>query len=195
LITLGVITDTHVPDRAERLAPQALDVFRQAKVDAILHAGDVCVQGALDDLAKIAPVHAVFGNRDVYRLPELPIHQTLTFNGVKVGLAHGHENWKNYVTDKFVIAFTGLRPEPYIRRLLPVFPDADVIVFGHLHIPVQKWVNGKLFFNPGSACCPYRWGKYPPAVGLLYIEGKGKISAEIVPFSPKAEIMPTPEAS
>jgi hypothetical protein len=31
------------------------------------------------------------------------------------------------------------------------FPDADVVVFGHSHTPLNDWHDGQLLFNPGSA--------------------------------------------
>ena len=64
MITLGVVADTHVPDRARQINPDLLRVLRQAQVQAILHAGDVCSQVVLDQLGQIAPVYAVRGNRD-----------------------------------------------------------------------------------------------------------------------------------
>ena len=182
MVTLGVIADTHVPARAPPAPRRALEIFQQAGVQAILHAGDVCQQSVLDELAQVAPVHAVFGNRDIFYLPGLPMHLTLTLEGVTVGMAHGHENWKNYFTDKVEIVFRGLRQEPYLQRLRAIFPQAEVIVFGHLHIPVQAQVDGKLFFNPGSACCPFRPRKNPPAVGLLHLGGPERVRSEIIPL-------------
>ena len=58
MTTLGVIADTHVPDRRPDLDPQILPIFLQAKVQTILHAGDVSSQKVLDQLSQIAPVLA-----------------------------------------------------------------------------------------------------------------------------------------
>ena len=49
MITLGVVADTHVPDRMQALPAAALEALQG--VDAILHAGDVCVRPVLDTLA------------------------------------------------------------------------------------------------------------------------------------------------
>ena len=68
MVTLGVVTDSHVPDRMRAL-PDALWPAL-AGVDAILHAGDVCVPRVLAALEQVAPVYAVAGNRDIFlRLP------------------------------------------------------------------------------------------------------------------------------
>ena len=41
MTSLGVLADTHIPDRVPELDPQIIQVFRRAGVAAILHAGDV----------------------------------------------------------------------------------------------------------------------------------------------------------
>ncbi len=64
---LGVVADTHVPDKAKTLNPQVLAILRQAEVSAILHAGDISSPGVLTALGEIAPVYAVLGNRDWVR--------------------------------------------------------------------------------------------------------------------------------
>ena len=71
-LTLGVISDTHVPDRVRQLDPQAFGIFQAAGVQAILHAGDVSGPQLLAQLEQIAPVYAVKGNRDFLWLPHLP---------------------------------------------------------------------------------------------------------------------------
>jgi putative phosphoesterase len=182
MITLGIIGDTHVPDRRAGVNPLALDIFRQAEVGAILHAGDVSVRRVLSELEEIAPVHAVRGNRDWISLSSLPFRKVLTFEGIRLGMVHGHGTVLEYLFDKVDYVIHGLDQERYKRRALATFPDVDVVVFGHLHIPVNEWVGNRLLFNPGSACCP-DIGRYRPAIGLLRIEGPGKLHAEIVPLT------------
>ena len=178
MAVIGVISDTHVPDRAPALHPRVLQVFRQAGVERILHDGDVMVPGVLDELARVAPVQAVRGNRDFFALRHLPTSLSLECEGVKIGLAHGHGSWDIYLKDKMDISLYGKRAGRYLQRMLLAFPEADVIVFGHLHVPGSLWLEGKLVFNPGSACCP--WPKaHPPTVGLLHIQG-GKAQGEII---------------
>ncbi len=66
MTTLGLISDTHIPDRAAELNPRVLQIFEEARVSQILHAGDIMNQTVLDELAQVAPVQAVCGNRDVW---------------------------------------------------------------------------------------------------------------------------------
>ena len=179
MITLGLIADTHVPDRAVRLHPNVLPVFRRAGVQAILHAGDVSVPRLLDELGTVAPVHAVRGNRDLYRLGRLPGKLQLEFGGVSIGLVHGHGNLLSYLVEKPRNLLFGLDEEIYIRYALSVFPEVQVIVFGHMHRVVNQRREGKLMVDPGSACCVLDKEK-GPSVGLLHIHDGGQVEAEII---------------
>lgn len=179
MITLGILADTHIPDRVRKLDLKVLSIFRRAGVQAILHAGDVSIPGVLEQLGELAPVYAVQGNRDWVRLGSLPRSINLTFGGVQIGMTHGHGTWRNYMVDKAYYAVEGLQPDRYLRRLLAAFPSARVIIFGHLHLPLNAWFGNQLLFNPGSACCP---GKKHPfrSIGLLYIDEKSAVEAEII---------------
>src|SRR5512142_1068996 len=129
--TIGVISDTHVPDRAPDLKPWIIPLFRLHNVEAILHGGDVCIPAVLEELEKVAPVYAVRGNRDIWRLRHLPRTQTLSVGGVKVGLSHGHGHWWNYLLDKAYTLLFGLHTDRNLRYVFRDFPDAQIVVFGH----------------------------------------------------------------
>ena len=178
MIILGVLADTHVPDRARGLNPKVAEVFREAGVHAILHAGDISIPSVLEELTSIAPVTAVQGNRDWYRLSELPGKQSLSFEGVSVGLIHGHGSLKDYLIDKAHYLIYGIQEEVYIRRVMGVFPQAQVIVYGHTHLPRNACIGGKLLFNPGSACCVQE-NSARPSLGLLRLH-QGQAVGEIL---------------
>jgi putative phosphoesterase len=179
MTVIGVISDTHVPDRVSRLEPRAVEVFRQAGVEAILHAGDVSVPRVLEELGKVAPVHAVRGNRDIFSLAYLPLQIRLNIQGVSIGMAHGHGTLTNYLTDKMRWMFSETKYGRYFKRMLETFPDVDVVVFGHLHAPYRVYLEGKLVLNPGSAS--FLWPrKYPPSVGLLKISEGKRVEGEII---------------
>ncbi len=178
-LTLGLIADTHVPDRRRDLHPSVLRVFEDAKVTHILHAGDISVPRVLAELATIAPVTAVRGNRDWFGARELPYSRMLDFEGVSVGLTHGHGSWSQYFQDKLRFLIFGPRSfEHFLSRAVGLVGEADVVIFGHNHEPMIKTVDGKLVVNPGSACCQVLPGK-PPTVALLHIDN-GNARAEIV---------------
>ena len=173
MTTLGVLGDTHIPDREPQLKPRVFEIFRQAQVEAILHAGDVSIQRVLEELEQVAPVYAVQGNRDIFYLRRLPMRLDLKFDGVTIGMAHGHGSFSRYMVDKIHRAIRGRLVEIYLKRMLLMFPDADVIVFGHLHVPCNFYLEGKLLFNPGSTSYPWPRGD-PATIGLLHL-GEGNI--------------------
>jgi hypothetical protein len=149
-----------------------------AGVHAILHAGDVSTPQVLAELNSIAPVTAVRGNRDWYRLSELPAQCRLNFEGVEIGLTHGHGRLRDYLVDKAHYLAFGIQEERFIRRVMGDFPDAQVIVFGHTHLQLNAIRGGKLLFNPGSACC-LQADSSKPSLGLLRLH-QGKVEGEIV---------------
>jgi putative phosphoesterase len=139
-----VLADTHI--RRSALAtprtgplgplgrlPDAAYAHLEA-ADVILHAGDVLVGEVLDELGGFAPVHAVLGNNDAELGGVLPETQSIEIAGVRIAMVH----------DSGAAAGRAARLH---RR----FPDADVVVFGHSHIPWHhSGVDGQLLFNPGS---------------------------------------------
>jgi uncharacterized protein len=175
-LTLGVIADTHIPDRMRALPRQVGDVFQG--VTAILHAGDVSSPRVLEELERLAPVYAVAGNRDFPRL-RLPKDRVLEFGGVRIGLTHGHGDWGRYLYEK-VRYITGYYDGPrYVRLARARFGEVDVVVFGHTHRAVCTQKDGALVFNPGSVGPDYYAPNFAPAVGLLRITD-GQVSARIV---------------
>lgn len=77
---VGVLADTHGffdPALRQRLAG----------VECILHAGDIDSQSVLDELAEIAPVHAVRGNVDPADL-DIPLSLTLRLEGAQIQMQH-----------------------------------------------------------------------------------------------------------
>jgi len=170
MATLGVLSDTHIPDRARLLPPRLLEIFRTEEVDAILHAGDICTPSVIQELEEIAPVHAVRGNRDIYALRHLPAQVNLTFAGFKVGMVHGHGRLHNYLADKARFLVFGLQEDRYRKRVIKALPGVDVMVFGHLHRRINEWSEGVLLLNPGSACCPDGNAGNPPSLAVLRLQ-------------------------
>lgn len=181
LLTVGIIADTHIPDRVSDLHPDILPLFRSAGVSHILHAGDISLPGVLDLLRQVAPVTAVRGNRDILT-GSLRILEELELGGVRINLLHGHGGWMRYFWDKMLHFRYGYQLERYVPYLLHSSQDAQVVIFGHTHRPVIAWREGRLLINPGSSS----FGISPdglPTVGLLYIYPGKKFQAEIVPLN------------
>jgi putative phosphoesterase len=179
LLTVGVISDTHIPDRVDRIHPQILPAFRAAHVDQILHAGDISVPSVLAELEQVAPVLAVRGNRDLIFDRSLPNLRVLELAGVKVALMHGHGGWINYFRDKMVYLHSGYQLDRYIPKILNTAPGARVYIFGHTHFPENFWQDGKLIFNPGAAGSSIS-RNLAPSVGILRFYAGGNVEGEII---------------
>ncbi len=181
-VTLGVLADTHVPDRVPRLPAAVADVFRQAEVRAILHAGDVSSPQVLRDLARIAPVYAVRGNRDLFLGFSLPAVYRFRIGPWRIALLHGHHSMLRYVWDKlrFLLGFP-LTFRFIERRAVYQVPWAHVVILGHTHAPVLYRYQGRWVFNPGSPTTPpFGRGPAPPTVGLLHVTQEARLRFEFV---------------
>ena len=151
-IRVAVLADTHVRDIGGTNLPEAAWSVLSG-VDVILHAGDITGQKLLDELQALAPVHAVRGNNDT-ALSALPETCELELERVHVSMIHD----------------SGPR-RGREARLHRRFPRADLIVFGHSHIPWDtSGIDGQRLFNPGSATLrrrqPHR------TMGVLTISGR-----------------------
>jgi putative phosphoesterase len=176
---VGVISDTHIPDRVNELHPDLISGLRVAQVSTILHAGDISIPSVLRQLEEIAPVYAVRGNRDFTFAGVLPWIQKLTFLGVPLTLVHGMGTWRNYFFDKFKYALTGYRLGRYQGYMRRSVADAKVVVYGHTHHAENKWQDGRLWFNPGSAVHG-DWYTHSPSYGLLHFSQDGAVVGEII---------------
>lgn len=179
MIRLGVLSDTHVPDRSRRLDPQILARYKDLKVHAILHAGDVSSPVVLRDLEEVAPVYAARGNRDWFLLHSLPAVVQLTFYGVPVLLTHGHGSLLTYLRDRVYFMRHGYQLQRYQTRIASEYPDSRVIIFGHTHHALNQWVDGRLLFNPGCAHLPNEIND-PPSIGFIQIHPEGTVKAELI---------------
>jgi putative phosphoesterase len=180
LITVGVISDTHIPDRVDRINPEILAGLHSAGVSRIFHAGDISMLAVLDELGSIAPVDAVRGNRDLVIGKNLPMVKVVDLAGVRIAIMHGHGGWKNYLIDKFVYYQHGYILDRYLPVLLNTVPDAEVVIFGHTHYPENVRFAARMVFNPGSASSSISRKLYP-SYGLLRFFPGGKVEGEIIP--------------
>lgn len=157
-----MVADTHLRGGIERLPAPLLEAI--AGAGAVVHAGDVVSAEALEGLRRLAPLHAVRGNNDRELARLLPEELTVDLDGVKVAVVHDSGDSRGRAA-----------------RLARRFPEAQVVVFGHSHVPVDEpGAGGQLLFNPGS---PTQRRRQPfPTFGRLRIE-EGRIrSHEIVPL-------------
>ncbi|MFE7646870.1 metallophosphoesterase family protein [Streptomyces phaeoluteigriseus] len=131
---LLLMSDTHLPKRAKALPEPLLEALPQA--DVVVHAGDWVDTDTLDLLERRSRrLIGVYGNNDGpglrARLPEVAY---VDLGGLRFGVIH--ETGPAQGRD---------------ARCAARFPDLDVLVFGHSHIPWDTTAPGGLrLLNPGS---------------------------------------------
>ena len=134
LVRLLIISDTHLPARARDMPAEVWDEVD--RVDVVIHAGDWVSSRALDELeARARRLIGVYGNNDGpdlrRRLPEVA---RVTLDGLRLAVIHETGGKKG-------------REE----RADSAFPDVDLLVFGHSHIPWDtRSPAGMRLLNPGS---------------------------------------------
>lgn len=162
---LLLLSDTHVPVRARALPDQVWRAVDDA--DVVVHAGDWVSAELLDALeARAARLVGVAGNNDGpdlhARLPEVA---RTTVEGLRLAVVHetGGKDGRE-------------------RRADAAFPDVDVLVFGHSHIPWDTTSPGGLrLLNPGS---PTDRRRQPAGTFLTAVVDDGALrDVELVPVA------------
>ena len=155
---IGVISDTHLKEPSAGLMELAKSIFKD--VDMILHAGDLVSLRILKAFHD-KKVVAVRGNMD---LPDsegvLQGQEIIEVEGFRIGLIHG---WGSPID-----------LEEKIRKKLN---NVHVIVYGHSHVPANHFVDGVLFFNPGSFGSGRSGSGW--SVGILHVQADG-VRGEII---------------
>lgn len=167
---IGVLADTHVPDRRRSLPPSVLEMF--STVEIVLHAGDITRMDLLQQLQeRVSLTFAVYGEHDPELVRTLLQEiQVLEFAGVRIGLIHGNRDSRTEFKERVRGWFRPWAYTPeYLSYILSHFTNVDAIVFGHTHVPYAKVHEGVFLFNPGSLVP--RSGE--PSVGMLEIDSRG----------------------
>ena len=131
---LLLLADTHIPRRARDLPAQVWDEVESA--DIVIHAGDWVEVDLLDQLAARARrLIACWGNNDGHDLrTRLPERADVTLDGLRFTVVHetGSASGRE-------------------ARMAQSYPETDVLVFGHSHIPWDTTARtGLRLLNPGS---------------------------------------------
>ena len=130
-VRLAAVSDTH-----SRPHPATVTRLAEMAPDAILHAGDVGDLAVLDELARIAPIHAVRGNIDTRGdLPDVLVLDIASATPLRILLTH--------------IAVYGPKLRTPVARIAQA-EGATLIICGHSHVPFIGVDRGITMFNPGS---------------------------------------------
>ncbi len=158
---LAIISDTHMPRGGRRLPGACVERLRAA--DLILHAGDLVTPEVLEELRGYGEVSAIHGNVDVPDVrATLPTRLVVEVGGARIGMVHDAGPAKGR-----------------LRRMRALFPQADVVVFGHSHVPLHEIDpdSGFQIFNPGS---PTERRRAPHhTMGLARVDG-GRVELELI---------------
>ena len=143
---IGVFSDSHGD-----ISPAKRFFDRLSPLDCIFHLGDFAADG--EKLAKLfnCPVYAVRGNCD-YRSGE-SLERVVDLGGKRFLLTHGHQY---YFTDALLYRGEEVR--------------ADMVLYGHTHVPDLGADGARLILNPGSLSRPR--GGSVDSCALILIEGK-----------------------
>lgn len=152
---IGILSDTHGDLVAAKLA-----VSKMGSINCLLHAGDYYRDAEALGKEYDFPIYAVVGNGDWSMTA--PEDLIITGAGKRIWLTHGHT----------------YRVKRGHQTLLAqaVEHNADIVVYGHTHLPAIKWLDGILLFNPGSTSYPR--GDTGASYGMLKIR-RGKIIPKI----------------
>ena len=143
---------------------KVLDAFERIGAERLILLGDLLYHGPRNDLPREYEPKQVFamlneyrdriwavrGNCDsevdqmVLRFPIMADYAVLALNGKTLYATHGHI---------------------YNEENLPPLQPGDAMIFGHIHLPVARAMDGHYLLNPGSAALPK--GGNPPSYAVL----------------------------
>ena len=133
-LNLVLVADTHVPKRARSLPAQVWSAAESA--DVVFHAGDWVSASLLEEFQQRSrSLVGVYGNNDGPELRgRLPETAEITLEGVRFAMVHETGQTKGREA-----------------RCEALYPEADVLIFGHSHIPWDTTTpRGLRLLNPGS---------------------------------------------
>jgi hypothetical protein len=141
-ILIGLLSDTHVPQRTNKVPDVVIDDFKNRNVDYVFHMGDFTsywVYKNLIDIFGKDKVVAVCGNMDIDSDLKkiLPSKLELKIYDHNVLMIHGMGG-PNIIVKRL------------IKKLDLLNSSFNLVIFGHTHRPVNETSNGILFFNPGT---------------------------------------------
>jgi putative phosphoesterase len=146
-----IVSDTHGRDH---YLLKTLEKVRP--IDMLIHLGDF--EGGEEYIRSIAncPTEMVSGNNDFFN--GLPKEKIIRIGKYTVVLTHGHRYGVNYSLSGVLELAQGHK--------------ADIVMFGHTHMPIIDLSNGVWAINPGSLALPRQLGKIPTFI-IMDIDSRG----------------------
>ncbi|WP_035074681.1 YfcE family phosphodiesterase [Maridesulfovibrio zosterae] len=159
---IAVISDTHLREPNKRLT----EVFNThlADTDLLLHCGDLVSFSVWQFFCQHPNFHAALGNCDEWQLSDyLQALQSVSFHGLKIGIAHG---W-------------GSRSQVSLNVVQSFGTGYDLVCYGHTHIRDWSIVRGVQMLNPGSLTSPR--DDLPPSVAIVSVDDEENMECTFIP--------------
>ncbi len=159
---IAVISDSHVPYRADEIPEQFLE--RAGEAELVVHCGDFETREVYERLDALADeLVAVKGNCDRF---QLDVSQTFEREGVRFGVYHG----------------SGITPRGHHPTLVETAKklDVDVLLHGHTHEQEAVKVDGKVLLNPGSCTGVGGGTATESAPSMMVVEPGEKLAARLL---------------
>lgn len=128
---IAVISDSHIPRRADDMPDEFYRVLEEA--EKIVHCGDFVSKHFKEEIEGYGDLTAVKGNCDQF---ELEPSETFEKEGIKIGVYHG----------------SGITPRGHHPTLVKTAEtlSCDLLFHGHSHQEEAVKEDGKILVNPGS---------------------------------------------
>jgi hypothetical protein len=126
---IAILSDSH---RKTDLTLDALSMLKDKGARYLIHAGDLEIEENLEALKNSGLTYvSVFGNND---------HDLIQ-----------HQHKYNIKKEPYYFKIKDLK---FKLMHLPYYltGDTDIIIYGHTHRFEHKFINGRLFLNPGEIC-------------------------------------------
>lgn len=152
-----IVSDTHKDNRNYYTALE-----RERPLDFVVHCGDAGGEETPLEVAAGCPFYIVSGNLDYYSAlpPEISINEM----GKKILITHGHRYYVNDGND--------------ILKEYAIGEGADIVFYGHTHVPEIDEQDEIVIVNPGSLSYP-RQDNHRPSYAVMESDRKGRLSFEI----------------
>lgn len=137
MVLVLVVGDVHIPQCAANLPDAFSSMFAPGRIDVVLITGNVACIETYNFFRTLAPeVRCTRGEYDEQWNSNLPSHTTVTIEGLRIGLVHGHQ----------IVPVGNVNALAAMQRKL----DVDVLVSGATHEQKIVHYDRHLFINPGS---------------------------------------------
>lgn len=154
-----MVSDTHGRHGKFEIAMENV-----GEIDALFHLGDI--QGEEEYFERVChcPVFMVAGNNDFWS--DQPFSREVDLAGKKIFMTHGHGQQVHAGVEK--LAVEGKKK------------NADIVMFGHTHMPFAEQLEGMWILNPGSLTYPRQSNHKASYMILEIVEGEIKVEVKYI---------------